>query len=323
MADLPRPALRLTVALHEALVPLVALAAGLGVVFPDAAHWLRPAVPVMLAGQVLGVALTVTARQFCPVLLRPGPIVAALGVQWLLFPVFGYLLLRVSGADLAGQGAFIVAVSPAEITSALVAVVAGGTAMTATVLMTASVGTACILTPVWLALLGRHAGSVDRQSIIVELVASVALPLVLGVVIRTHSAAVARHPRRCLDLAGVSLLLVVFVGAGAARPLLLSSRLGEALLFAVALVVWGGLLGGAVGAAAGRRRPVGLALAFPVGMREFGIATAVALSVAPRSAGFGGLYGIVMMLGATAVAHLLSLTRSSDPARRRRPSRGG
>ncbi len=142
----------------------------------------------------------------------------------------GYLLFRASGADLAGQGAFIVAVSPAEITSALVAVLAGATTATATVLMTVSVGTGCILTPLWLALLGRHAGNVDRGSIVFELVASVALPLVVGVMIRTRSAVVARHPRRCLDLAGVSLLLVVFVGAGAARPWLLSSRAGGATL---------------------------------------------------------------------------------------------
>ena len=306
MADLPRPARRLNLALHEALVPLVVVAAGLGVAFPHAAHWLRPAVPAMLAGQVAGVALTVTARQFRPVLVRPVPIVAALGVQWILFPLFGYFLLRVSGADLAGQGAFIVAVSPAEITSALVGVVAGATATTATVLMTASVGVGCILTPLWLVLLGRHAGTVDRWSIVFELVVSVALPLVAGVMIRTRSAVVARHPRRCLDLAGFSLLLVVFVGAGAARPLLLSSRLAEAALLALALVVWGGLLGAAVGAAMGRTRPISLALGFPVGMREFGIATAVALSIAPGAAGFGGLYGIIMMLSAAGIAHVLS-----------------
>lgn len=305
MADLPRPARRLTPALHEALIPLVALAAGLGVAFPHASHWLRPAVPVMLAGQVAGVALTVTVRQFRPVLARPVPIVAALAAQWLLFPLFGYLLLRANGADLAGQGAFIVAVSPAEITSALVAVLAGGTAATATVLMTASVGTGCVLTPLWLSLLGRHAGTVDRWSIVFELVVSVTLPLVVGVLIRSRSAMVALHPRRCLDLAGISLLLVVFVGAGAARPLLLSSRIGEAALFAVALVVWGGGLGAAVGSAIGRTRPVRLGLAFPVGMREFGIATAVALSIAPNAAGFGGLYGIIMMLSSAGVAHVL------------------
>ncbi len=90
---------------------------------------------------------------------------------------------------------------------------------TATVLMTARLlGTGCILTPLWLALLGRHAGNVDRWSIVFELVVSVALPLVAGVMIRTSSAVVARHPRRCLDLAGVSLLLVVFVGVGSRPP---------------------------------------------------------------------------------------------------------
>jgi BASS family bile acid:Na+ symporter len=314
VADLPRPARRLIPALHEALVPLVLLAAVLGIGLPGAANWLRPAVPAMLAGQVAGVALTITGRQFRPVLARPVPIAVALSVQWLLFPLFGYLLLRASGADLAGQGAFIVAVAPAEITSALVAVLAGGTAATATVLMTASVATGCVLTPLWLTLLGRHSGSFNHWSIVFELVVSVALPLIVGVAIRTRSAAVARHPRRCLDAAGISLLLVVFVGAGAARPLLLSSQIAQALLLAVALVVFGGVLGTVVAWAMGRTRSIGLALAFPIGMREFGIATAVALSIAPGAAGFGGLYGIIMMISAAGVAFLAGPRKSARGA---------
>jgi len=312
VGDIPQAPRRITPALHEALVPLVAVAAVLGVLLPGTAHLLRPGVPYMLAGQVAGVALTVTGRQIVPVLRRPRGLVVALVAQWILMPAFGYALFRLTGGDLVGQGAFITAVAPAEITSALVAVVAGAEAATAAAVMSTSVALGCILTPLWLTLLGDQSHRVDRGSLIAELVFSVALPLVAGVALRTRFTTLARHPRRWLDLAGISLLLVVFVGAGAARPVLLSARLGEAVALATALIVWGAALGAGVAISTRHARKIQLALAFPVGMREFGIATAVALSIAPRAAGFGGLYGVLMMLAAAGAAAGLRRGRETE-----------
>lgn len=287
-------------ALHEALVPLVAVAAGLGVVFPDAARALRPGVPVMLAGQVLGIAVTIPFSELSPVLRRPGALFGALCLQWTAMPLIGLGLYHLAGGDRIGQGVFITAVAPAEITSALVAVVAGGAAATAATLMTTSVAFGCVLTPLWLLLL--HQAHVDPATLVSELVLSVALPLAGGVALRSHLGRLADHPRRSLDVAGVSLLLVVFVGAGYARPLFESAQLGRAVLFAAALVVAGAVIAVTfsrlVPGAWSRR----VGLAYPIWMREFGIATAVAITVAPRAGGFGGVYGVMMMLAAAATA---------------------
>lgn len=198
-------------------MPLVALAAGLGVVLPGAARALRPAVPVMLAGQVAGVALTIPFAGLSPLLRRPRAIMAALAVQWTTIPLLGLGLYQLARGDRVGQGVFITAAAPAEITSALVAVVAGGDAVTATTLMTASVAVGCVLTPLWLLFLD-HA-HLSPGLLVSELVLSVAVPLVLGVAARTRFPQLGRHPGRFLDLAGLSLLLVVFVGTGYARPL--------------------------------------------------------------------------------------------------------
>ena len=178
------------------MVPVIAVAAALGVAFPGASHWLRPGVPIMLAGQVVGVALTATWSELLPVLSRPHRLLVALLFQWLLMPAFGYALYRLTGGDLAGQGAFIVSVSPAEITSALVAVVAGAETATATTLMSTSVALGCVLTPLWLVLIGEQTAHVDRWSLVSELLLSVALPLVVGVTSRTRLPTIAKHPRR-------------------------------------------------------------------------------------------------------------------------------
>jgi predicted Na+-dependent transporter len=138
-----------------------------------------------------------------------------------------------------------------------------------------------------------------------ELVVSVALPLTVGMAARTRYPQLTHHPRRCLDLAGLSLLLVVFVGTGYARPLLGSSQLWEAVLFGFALVAGGAAVGMLAGWLISPSPPVRWGLAYPIAMREFGIATAVALVVAPRAGGFGGVYGVIMMLIATVTATLL------------------
>ncbi len=288
-------------ALHELLAPVVALCAGLGVAFPEVARSLRPGVPLVLAGQVFGVALTVSFGALAPVLRRPGGVLGALGTQWITLPLIGLGLYHLAGDDLVGLGAFITAASPAEITSALLAVVAGGAAATAATLMTASVAMGCVLTPMWLLLAHGH---VDPGTLAPELLLSVALPLAGGVTIRSRYPELAAHRRRFLDLAGISLLLVVFVGAGYARPVLGSARLVDTALFAALLVAGGAVVAVAFGRFVPGSGSQRLGLAFPIGMREFGISTALAVTIAPRAAGFAGVYGVIMMVVAATIASI-------------------
>jgi BASS family bile acid:Na+ symporter len=287
-------------------VPLVGLA---GFLVPSWAHALDGWVPVMLAGQVLGVALTLPARDFMPVVRRPIPVLVALLVQWTCLPLVGLLIVHLTGSDLAGRGAAIVTVVPAEITSPLIAILAGGTGALAIGAMAGSLTLGTVLTPLWVSvLLGAHSHvHVNQGALVSELALSVLVPLVVGVALRSRFPALGLGERsaRSLDLAAVSVVLVVFVGAGAARPIL-GSGLGiavEAVLLCAAVVVAGLSLGRLVGVVSGRSSEADArALLFPVAMREFGIATAVALAVAPRAAGIGGLYGVVLMMSAAAYA---------------------
>lgn len=303
-------------------MPLVIVVGVLGIALPGAARALRPEVPLMLAGQVLGVAMTIPLSELAPVLRRPGVLVAALAVQWTTQPLLGLGLYHLAGGSPVGQGAFITASAPAEITSALVAVLAAGDAATSATLMTLSVALGCVLTPLWLLLL--HHGHVGPATLVPELVLSVALPLAAGVALRSRLPALGAHPRRCLDLAGVSLLLVLFVGAGYARRLVETVQLGQAVLLALVIVAGGAAAAWAFASAvphpASGPAPGRVGLAFPIGMREFGIATAVALIVAPPAAGFGGLYGVIMMTLAAATASVLRRRAGRQPPGRRPPN---
>lgn len=93
--------------IHSRLVWFVLGAALFGLVLPDVAARLHGLVPLMLAGQVAGVALTLPAGEFTRVVQRPWLLVAALTIQWICFPVAGLILLHLTPDSAVGQGALI------------------------------------------------------------------------------------------------------------------------------------------------------------------------------------------------------------------------
>jgi BASS family bile acid:Na+ symporter len=235
-------------------------------------------------------------------------------VQWSVVPLMGIGLGRAFGAGVVGDGAVICGAVPAEITSALVAVLAAGSGELAISTMAASLALGTVLTPLWIgAGLGTSA-HVDRAALIAELALAVALPLAVSVVVRSRVPAIARQAPRCLDLAALSVVLVVFVAAGSARDIVASLSLLGALGVCAALQAVGYGAGLGLARSLRLRRPEARALVFPIGMREFGIATAVALSVAPASAAVAGIYGIMVMVTGPALAMWLRVGRRGRPA---------
>ena len=292
---------------HDRLPLYVLLAAAMGVVFDGVAGRLDGVVPVLLGGQVAGVALTLTASQLLRVARSPRCVVVAMAVQWTVVPLSGIGIARISGAGTVGDGVAITAVAPAEITSALVALLAGGGAALALSTMAASLALGTVLTPIWLSIgLGSVAG-VDRVGLIRELALSVAMPLVICVGLRTRLPGLGRQGARAraLDLASLSVILVVFISAGRIRPLLGHRELGVAVCLCLLLLV--AQFGAGWLCATVLRLPAAerSAILFPIGMREFGVAAAVAFAVAPASAGVAGLYGCVLMFAGPVLARLL------------------
>jgi len=291
--------------IHDRLVVYVLVAAVAGLLAPDAASRLSAGVPYMLAGQVLGVALTLTVGQFATVARRPLPVLLALGAQWTVLPLAGVALLHAGGSADLRDGALIVAVAPAEITSALVALLAGGSGAVATLCMAGSLLLGTVLTPLWVSAVLGPGAHVDGQTLILELALAVALPLIIGVGLRTSLPGLGRLRSRALDLSAISVVLVVFVSVGSARTLLFSTSLLEGLALCAILLLAGYALGLVIGRPWRRDAHLTRALLFPVAMREFGIAATVALAVSPRSLGFIGLYGLTLMVTAPTVARLI------------------
>lgn len=299
-------------ALHERLLLYVVVAAVAGIVASPWATALNGTVPILLGGQVAGVALTLTARRLVGALRRPVPLLAALVVHWGVLAPLGIGLGHLIGTNPVGTGVLICAVCPAEITSSLVGVLAGGSGATAVSLMAATLLTGTVLTPLWVRT-GLNGASVDARALLVELALCVAMPLVVGVTVRTRVPAMAGQAARCLDLAAVSVVLVVFVAAGSARDVVLSRALPGAVAACLLLQAACYAAGTAVGVVLRLPTATRRAVLFPLGMREFGVATAVALTVAPSAAGVAGIYGILVMVTGPALAQRLRRRRRTPP----------
>ena len=296
------------------LLAWVVVAALVGVAVPQSSGDLAALVPLFLAGQVLGVALNLTPGEIRAA-FRDAPLAGlALLVQWTLLPGLGLLLHLLAPSPVLADGIVICAVAPAEITSALMATIAGGDAALATACMAGSLALSTVLTPFWLTVgLGSRA-RIDPGSLALELVLSVLLPLLVGVSLRARFPRIARWHHLWLDMSAVCLVLVVLAGTASARSVLLSAAILAMLPLVLALLLGGGVVGWGLGRALRLNHRKAAAVGFPIGIREFGVAIAVAVAVAPRAAAVGGVYGIVMVAGAGTLATWMGKRGARAPA---------
>jgi BASS family bile acid:Na+ symporter len=291
--------------IHDRLIVYAAVAVAAGLLLPSVAARLSGGVPYMLGGQVLGVAMTLTLGQFAVVARRPLPVLLALAAQWTVLPLAGVALFKVTSDPTLRNGALIVAVAPAEITSALVALLAAGSGAVAITCMAGSLALGIVLTPLWVSAVLGPSSHVDRLALIAELTLSVAVPMVVGVGVRTWWPGLHRLRSRALDLSAACVVLVVFVSVGSARAFVLSASLLPCIGLCAVLLVTGYGLGMALAWPWRHHAHLWRALLFPVGMREFGIAAAVALAVSPGAVGVAGVYGAMLMITAPALARRL------------------
>jgi BASS family bile acid:Na+ symporter len=291
--------------IHDRLIVYAAVAVAAGLLLPSVAARLSGGVPYMLGGQVLGVAMTLTLGQFAVVARRPLPVVLALAVQWTVLPLAGIGLFNVISDPTLRNGALIVAVAPAEIGSALVALLAAGSGAVAITCVVGSLALGTVLTPLWVGAVLGPGAHIDRPALIAELTLSVAVPLFVGVSLRTWCPGLPRLRSRALDLSAVCVVLIVFVSVGSARAFVLSASLLPCIGLCAVLLLIGFGVGLALAWPWRHEAHLGRALLFPVGMREFGIAAAVALAVSPGAVGVAGVYGAMLMTTAPALARRL------------------
>jgi BASS family bile acid:Na+ symporter len=288
---------KLAAFLNDRFFFCVIAAVVLGLLLPQAAALQQLVSPVLFL-MILGMGLTLTLPELAGVFRRPGRVLAILAVQYTVLPAAAWLLGRLAVDPELRAGMVVLGAAPSEITSALMVFLAGGDAALATAAMALSVLAAPLVMPFALSLLIGQTVHLETGPMFQSLLLIVALPVLAGASVRTRFTRLSDYANECSALAALMVIFLIFIVAAAnAGEILNPNVLGlAALLLALNLIGYAAGWGTALLVdRKGDRRPY----VFTVGMKEFGVATAVALSFLPsRSALPAAVYGVIMLVTA-------------------------
>ncbi len=265
-------------AVENNLLPLVLVAAVTGLLVPDVGVALSGLVTPLLALLMLAVAMTFDLATLRRVLRRPGVQALATGLVYGPMSLAGYALGRLAfGTGSFGLGFALVGTLPTDVSSPLLVYIARGNVALATVLNAVNTALAPILVPALFLLYTGVELDVPVGALMGQLAATVVIPTVAGVAIRTRWASRVEPVEPALSATASSaylLLVLAVVGPSAeeilARPGMIAAAGGVAL----ALNVFGYLLGWATTPLLSRTADR-TAMLFTTSKKEFSIAAVV------------------------------------------------
>ncbi|GGS88246.1 bile acid:sodium symporter family protein [Streptomyces griseoviridis] len=258
--------------------PLLVLAAGaLGLLLPGSFSGWSEAVPYLLGVVMFCMGVTMTPEDFRGVARRPWAVALGLVAHYVIMPGLGWAvahLLHLSPQLAAGV--ILVGCAPSGTASNVVTYLARGDVALSVSVATVSTLLAPLVTPPLTLLLAGEYLPVDAGSMVTDILKTVLLPVVAGLVVRLVAG---RWIARALPvlpwLSALTIAVIVTVVVAGSAAAIKSA----ALLVFVAVVLHNGL-GLALGYGAGRigrlGEPGSRAMAFEVGMQNSGLAASLA-----------------------------------------------
>ncbi|AEW94255.1 MULTISPECIES: bile acid:sodium symporter family protein [Streptomycetaceae] len=258
--------------------PLLVIAAGaVGLVAPAHFTGWAPAVPYLLGVVMFTMGLTLTPPDFAAIARRPWAVGLGLVAHYVIMPGLGWLVAGALGlpAQLAA-GVILVGCAPSGTASNVVTYLARGDVALSVSVATVSTFLAPLVTPPLTLLLAGEYLHVDAGAMVTDILKTVLVPVVAGVVVRLLAGSYVDRVLRALPwISAVTIAVIVLtVVSGSA------GRIRDAAGLVLLAVVLHNGLGLALGYAAGRAarlgRPGSRAMAFEVGMQNSGLAASLA-----------------------------------------------
>ncbi|MFD5286391.1 bile acid:sodium symporter family protein [Streptomyces rubrogriseus] len=294
---------------------LVLLAGALGLLLPGGFTGWSEAVPYLLGVVMFCMGITMTPEDFRGVVKRPWAVALGLVAHYVIMPGLGWAIAHL--LDLPPQlaaGVILVGCAPSGTASNVVTYLARGDVALSVSVATVSTLVAPLVTPPLTLLLAGEYLPVDAGSMVTDILKTVLLPVLAGVVVRLLAG---RYVQRALPalpwLSALTIsVIVAVVVAGSADAI----KSAAGLVF-VAVVLHNGL-GLALGYGAGRLgrlgEPGSRAMAFEVGMQNSGLAASLATAhFSPLAALPAAVFSVWHNVSGAVVAAWLS---------RRRPAAG-
>lgn len=289
--------------INNHLIWFILIAAFLGIILPQFS-FLSNYVSWILFFMILGLGFTLDFKEFINVIKTPWKVLIAILVQFSIIPLVAFLLaFLIADKDLA-IGTLIIGAAPSEITSALMVFLANGNLALGTIIMGFSILLSPLIMPWVLSILIGKSVSINTPEMFKNLLLMVALPVVIGSLLRTKFKKLEKYKEEFSSLSSVMVIILIFVVASnSSKEILDISILG--LVFLLLLLNLLGYLTGYLTAKILRIKEF-KSYIFTIGMKEFGVATAVALQFFGSEAAIpAAVYGIIMLITAPIVAKVL------------------
>jgi bile acid:Na+ symporter, BASS family len=297
--------------IEDHLALLVVAAAVLGSALPTVGVALSGAVTPLLALLMLCVSLTFDLDTLRRVLARPGAQALATGLVYGPMSLAGFAIGRLLfGTAPLGLGFALVGVLPTDVSSPLLVLIARGNVALATVFNAVNTALAPVVVPALFLLLTGVELEAPVLPLIGELAATVLVPTVVGVTVRTwRPRPVERIEPALSATASLAYLLLVVAVVGPNADAILDAPRTMLLVVAGALAL--NVVGYGIGAAAGPLlgdRGDRSALLFTVSKKEFSIAAfLVFASGLPDEVALPAVvYAVVQMTTSPLVARMLA-----------------
>ncbi|MEX0429525.1 bile acid:sodium symporter family protein [Nocardioides sp. DS6] len=278
--NLPRPRGRedRNALIAVTVFPLVVIVAGAaGFLLPDTFAPVTKDVPYLLGVVMFCMGVTLTPPDFARIARRPWVVLLGLVAHYVIMPLAGWAIAHVLGLSPAlAVGVILVGCAPSGTASNVMAYLAKGDVALSVSVATLSTLLAPVLTPLLTLWLAGHYLHVPAGSMFLDIVKTVLLPVVVGVVVRLAASrwvdrAAALFP--WLSVVAIAVIVAAVMGNSA------DAFRTSGLLVFVAVVLHNGfglLLGYLAGKAARLDHRARRALAFEVGMQNSGLAASLA-----------------------------------------------
>lgn len=256
---------------------LVIIAGAAGFLLPGTFAPVTTSVPYLLGVVMFCMGVTLTPPDFARIARRPWVVLLGLVAHYVIMPLAGWTIAHVLGLSPAlAVGVILVGCAPSGTASNVMAYLAKGDVALSVSVATLSTLLAPVLTPLLTLWLAGHYLHVPAGAMFLDIVKTVLLPVVVGVLVR---AVAARWVDRLADafpwisVAAIAVIVAAVMGHSA------DAFRTSGLLVLAAVVLHNGFglfLGYLAGRAARLDHRARRALAFEVGMQNSGLAASLA-----------------------------------------------
>jgi BASS family bile acid:Na+ symporter len=265
---------------------LTVLGVALAWVFPPAFTWMtdgsiriagQPLLSVALGLIMLAMGLTLTFEDYRNLTKLPRALAAGVALQFAVMPLAGYAIARGMGLEQGlAVGLILVACCPGGTASNIVAYLARGNVALSVAMTMASTLAAVALTPLLTGALAGAYVEIDRWNLLINMVAIVLVPVVLGTLLNRLFPRAAGAVSGLLPLVAIVLVILIVGGIVGGAKAQIAEHAGVLLLATFLLHAVGFALGFVLARMLGLGVTEARTISIEVGMQNSGLGSGLA-----------------------------------------------